>query len=171
MRRLIALLFSFSLISISAAQASEDVIGYVKTVSGNATVINAGNSIQAKPGTPIRVNNVLKTGAASSMGVSFKDNTVMSFGPNTEISVDEYLYAPKKEELKFGVKITKGTLDYVSGVIAKLKPEAVTIKTPTGVIGTRGTHFMVKVEAATGSVEKAPDENLTKDGAATVESK
>ena len=28
------------------------------------------------------------------MGVTFKDNTLMSFGPDTEMTVDEYLYAP-----------------------------------------------------------------------------
>jgi hypothetical protein len=34
----------------------------------------------------------------------------------------------------------------VSGVIAKLKPEAVTVKTPTGIIGVRGTQFVALVE-------------------------
>jgi len=31
-------------------------------------------------------------------------------------------------------------------VIAKLKPESVTIKTPTGMIGVRGTQFLAKVD-------------------------
>ena len=35
---------------------------------------------------------------------------------------------------------------YRSGVIAKLRPDAVALKTPTGTIGVRGTHFVVKVE-------------------------
>ena len=34
---------------------------------------------------------------------------------------------------------------YVSGVITKLKPEAVKVKTPTGTIGVRGIKFVVKV--------------------------
>jgi hypothetical protein len=38
-------------------------------------------------------------------------------------------------------------LHYISGVIAKLKPEAVTVKTPSAIIGVRGTHFLVKAEA------------------------
>ena len=36
---------------------------------------------------------------------------------------------------------------YVSGRIAKLMPEAVRLETPTSVIGVRGTHALVKVEA------------------------
>jgi hypothetical protein len=48
--------------------------------------------------------------------------------------------------LKLWATISKGTLQYVSGVIAKLKPDAVAVRTPTGVIGVRGTRFVVMVE-------------------------
>ena len=44
--------------------------------------------------------------------------------------------------------MSKGSMNYISGVIAKLKPEAVSVKTPTGIIGIRGTQFVVKVEEA-----------------------
>ena len=37
-------------------------------------------------------------------------------------------------------------MNYVSGVIAKLQPDAVSVKTPTGTIGVRGTQFVVKVD-------------------------
>ena len=70
----------------------------------------------------------------------------MSFGPDTELTVDEYLYAPGKGDLKFGASMTKGSLNVVSGVIAKLRPDAVALKTPTGTIGVRGTNFAVRVE-------------------------
>lgn len=80
------------------------------------------------------------------MGVTFKDNTLMSFGPDTEMTVDEYLYAPAEGDLKLSTRLTRGSLNYVSGVIAKLNPTAVTVKTPTGIIGVRGTQFVAKVE-------------------------
>jgi hypothetical protein len=37
-------------------------------------------------------------------------------------------------------------MNYVSGVIAKLQPDAVSVTTPTGTIGVRGTNFVVRVE-------------------------
>lgn len=128
------------------AFADETTIGYVKTVKGDAMVINGGQQIKAEVGTPVVTGSKLKTGANGSMGVTFKDNTVMSFGPNTELTVDEYLYSPNKGKLKLGATMAKGTLAYLSGAIAKIKPDAVTVKTPTGTIGVRGTHFVVKVE-------------------------
>ena len=121
-------------------------IGYVKTVSGEAFVVTSGKSTKAEVGVPVHVNSTLKTSAKSSLGVTFKDETVMSFGPNTELTVNEYLYAPSQGKLKLGSQLAKGSMNYVSGVIAKLRPEAVSVKTPTGVIGLRGTQFVVMVE-------------------------
>ncbi|MBK6648369.1 MAG: FecR domain-containing protein [Betaproteobacteria bacterium] len=130
---------------LPADQATEPV-GHVKTVTGVAQVITNGKSVKALLGTPIMQGSVLKTGADSSLGVSFKDSTIMSFGPMTELTVTEYLYSPADGKLKFGSKLTRGTLNYVSGVIAKLKPDGVTVTTPTGLIGVRGTHFVAKVD-------------------------
>jgi len=120
-------------------------VGYVKNVKGTATVTTDGQVVQAQAGTPLHQGSALKTAAESSMGVIFKDNTLMSFGPSTELTVDEYLYEPGEGKLKLGARMGKGTLNYVSGVIAKLQPEAVTVKTPTGMIGVRGTQFLLKV--------------------------
>lgn len=128
-----------------AAFATEGPIGYVKTVTGDAYVTTAGIKQKANAGTPVFQGSELQTAAKSTLGVTFKDETVMSFGPETSLVVDEYLYAPREGKLKLGSKLAKGTLNYVSGSIAKLKPDAVSVATPTGTIGVRGTHFVVKV--------------------------
>jgi hypothetical protein len=130
--------------NVATAQDSPP-IGHVKTVKGVATVTTNGRTLNAQPGTPLYQGSALKTEAQSSMGVTFKDNTLMSFGPNTLLTVDEYLYEPAEGKLKLGTSMGKGTLNYVSGVIAQLKPEAVSVKTPAGMIGVRGTQFLLKV--------------------------
>lgn len=124
----------------------QEAIGFVKTVTGDATVTDGGKSIKAVVGTPVRLKSVLKTSAKGTMGVTFKDNSIMSFGPDTELTVDEYLYAPSKGDLKFSASMLKGALNVVSGRIAKLRPDSVSLKTPTGTIGVRGTNFAVKIE-------------------------
>ena len=139
-------LLVLALVISGISRADTTAIGFVKTVSGDASIVSAGKSVRAQVGTPVRTGDVLKTGAKGSLGITFKDNTVMSFGPDTELTVDEYLYSPGKGDLKMQTSMTKGTLQVVSGVIAKLRPDAVTVKTPTGLIGVRGTQFLVKVE-------------------------
>lgn len=121
-------------------------IGYVKNITGEATVTTKGDIIRAKVSTPVYQSSVLNTRAQSSMGITLKDATVISLGPETEFAIDEYAYVPAKNKFKLGSRITKGSLNYVSGIIAKLQPDAVTVTTPSGTIGVRGTKFVVKVE-------------------------
>jgi len=139
-------LLALSLLAFGANAASEDTIGFVKTAQGNATVTTRQQQVKAEPGTPLYLGSILKTGRDGGLGVTLRDNTVMSFGPDTEVTIDEYLYKPAKGQLKLAANLVKGTLHYISGVIAKLKPEAVSVNTPTGIIGVRGTRFVAKVE-------------------------
>lgn len=130
------------------AHASEPgaVVGHVKTVSGEAWIGMPGSPVPAVVGAPVRVGALMKTGPAASLGVTLTDNTVMSFGPGTEVTVDEYLFEPDRGELKLGASMTRGTLNFISGLIARMRPEAQTVRTPTGTIGVRGTHFLVKID-------------------------
>ncbi len=130
----------------STQPAASKAIGYVMKTEGEAAVIVDGKPQPAKVGMPVFVGSSIKTGANGSLGVTLEDNTLMSFGPNSQLSFDAFQYEPSEQDLKLSAKITHGTLNYISGVIAKLKPEAVEINTPTGTIGVRGTHFLVKVD-------------------------
>ncbi|SFB71972.1 FecR family protein [Polaromonas sp. OV174] len=144
-----SLIFACGLSVLSCpAQAQPEPVAYVKTVVGEAWITTLGQRVKAELGTAVMIGSLIKTQPAASLGVTFKDNTVMSFGPDTEMTVDEYVYAPAQGQLKLATQMGKGTLNYVSGVIAKLKPEAVTIKTPSGIIGVRGTQFLLQVEEA-----------------------
>lgn len=125
--------------------ADEATIGFVKTVQGDASLIVAGQSVPAAPGAALVRSTVLKTGRDASMGVTLKDNTLLSIGPDTELALDEFLFAPAQGQLRLDARMVQGTLNYVSGVMARLRPQAVTVRTPTGNIGVRGTHFVLSV--------------------------
>ena len=138
--------------AMAAAQATGVPIGFVKTVSGQAEVVTGAQTQPAAVGTPVHLGSVLRTGARSSMGVTLRDETVMSFGPNTELTVDEFVYAPAQRDGRLSTRLARGTLNYVSGAIARQRPDNVQVRTPTGTIGIRGTHFVVEVDAVTGQV-------------------
>ncbi len=127
--------------------AGTETVGMVKTVTGEAWIVTAGQSVKAQGGVGVQLGSQLKTAKSGTLGVTFKDNTLMSFGPDTELTVEEYLFSPQQGNAKLGARLDKGSLNYVSGIIAKLKPDAVNVKTPTGTIGVRGTQFLVKVVA------------------------
>ncbi|OQW79898.1 MAG: hypothetical protein BVN35_00500 [Proteobacteria bacterium ST_bin11] len=136
----------FALCILNPASADEPIIGYIKTISDQTTIDERDGPVKASLGSPIQVGNVIKTDQNGSAGITLKDNTILSIGPNTEFKIEAYQFEPQQDKLQLNASLLKGTLHYISGVIAKLKPEAVTVKTPTGVIAVRGTRFLVKIE-------------------------
>jgi hypothetical protein len=136
----------FALCILKPASADEPIIGYIKTISDQTTIDERDGPVKASLGSPIQVGNVIKTDQNGSAGITLKDNTILSIGPNTEFKIEAYQFEPQQDKLQLNASLLKGTLHYISGVIAKLKPEAVTVKTPTGVIAVRGTRFLVKIE-------------------------
>ncbi|MBR0566699.1 FecR domain-containing protein [Azoarcus sp. L1K30] len=121
------------------------VVGYVKVVTGDATLAREGQSLAVGAGTPLHLGDRLRTASGASVGLTLKDSTLLSIGPDSELVVDAFLFAPASGQLALSARLLHGTLHFISGIIAKLKPEAVNIVTPTATIGVRGTRFVVKV--------------------------
>ncbi len=121
-------------------------IGKAKTGKGDVTVVRNGQSTPLKVGDRLYQKDIIRTGTDSTVGIIFEDNTVLSLGPNSEIVIDEYIFAPEKGILSMVARILKGTASYLSGIIGKQSPEAVKFHTPDATIGIRGTQFLVKAE-------------------------
>jgi hypothetical protein len=126
--------------------AADDSVGNVKTVSGKVSILRNNTAINPASGEKIFLKDVLMTGPDSSVGVVFKDDTLISLGPDSRLLINKFLFSPAENKLSIAVNMLKGTLVYLSGIIAKLAPEAVIIETPVASIGVRGTKFAVKVE-------------------------
>jgi hypothetical protein len=139
----------FILLSISGEATSADpssTIATVEKVSGMATVVRQGRTISAKIGLEIYQNDTLRTGRNGSIGVAFSDDTLLSLGPESMLVIDEFVFAPRQGKFSIAVRMLKGTVAYISGLISKLAPESAHIETPTSSIGIRGTKFVARVE-------------------------
>ena len=111
-------------------------------------MVRAEQRHAAEIGDPVHQNDALETGANGSLGIVFRDESRISLGADTRLVVDEYVYAPEREEASFLTRMTRGTLLFVSGLIAKLSPDATEVETPAGILGVRGTRFLVHLEPA-----------------------
>jgi hypothetical protein len=128
------------------AAASDGSAGRVKTVNGSASIVRGQTSLPAVVNEKIFQGDTLRTGADGSLGVMLKDDSLVSLGPNSEVVVDQFLFAPAEGKLALVTRMLKGTAVFFSGVIAKLSPQSVRIDTPNATIGVRGTRFLVKVD-------------------------
>ena len=134
-----------SLFFLPGARAQDDGVALVKVLEGSAFTVQSGARRELVVGQPIFRSDVVET-AAGSVGLTFKDGTRISLGPNSRIEFKEFEFAPEENRLAFLARIIKGTMQYISGIIAKLSPEAVRIETPVATVVVRGTRFLAKVE-------------------------
>ena len=130
---------------ICAADASIPV-ATVKKINGSATVVRQGKSIPASNGLKIWEKDTLRTGRNGSIGIVFNDDTFLSLGPGSVMTIDEFVFAPKQGRFSIVIRMLKGTAAYLSGLISRLSPESAHFNTPRASIGIRGTKFVVKVE-------------------------
>lgn len=126
------------------AQAAE-IAGVVKTLQGQAWVDRAGTTLEAAVGLPVYAGDRIRVGKTGSIGISMRDETLISLGPNSDLNIDGYAYNPTTRDGKVETSIFKGTLRFVSGLIARNNPAAVRVSTPTATVGIRGTDFIVEV--------------------------
>ncbi len=127
------------------SMAESKVIGKVKKVNDHAFIIRGEERIPGHTGDPIFQRDVLETNASGSLGVTLKDNTRVSLGPKSRLVLKEFVFNPKEEKYSFASEIMRGTLVYLSGMMAKLSPESVSIKTPTATVGIRGTKLIIQI--------------------------
>jgi hypothetical protein len=120
-------------------------IAQIKKLTGQVTILRAGGRLPAKIGDLLFEKDVVETGADGGIGITFIDNTVFSAGPNSQIALDEFRFDSNNFQGAMLADMRKGTLAVVSGDITRSTPGAMKIKTPTAVIGVRGTTFAVQV--------------------------
>jgi len=133
-------------VSAPCAGAQGPKIAQVKKTSGQVTIVREGGNVAAKVGDFLYEKDVIQTGADGAIGITFTDNTVMSTGPNSEVSLEEYRFDSSNFNGAMLTDMRKGTLTMVSGDIARSTPGAMKVKTPTAILGVRGTRFAVQVE-------------------------
>lgn len=127
----------------AAAQAAD--IGRVKKASGDARIERGGETQPAEPGFIVRDSDVLVTGADGRIAVTFVDNSRFSAGPGSRVALERFEFDSTSHEGRFDSRVERGTLAIVSGQIAKKTPDAMRVKTPTSILGVRGTRFVVEV--------------------------
>ena len=139
LRRVSAMaLAAFLVTSVSAAD-----IGQIKVSNGQVTVERKGESLPGRVGTRLESSDVLKTGPDGSVGITMSDNSLLSAGPNSILSLDRFDFDPTSNQGRFDAQLQKGSLAVISGRIAKQSPEAMTVRTPSAILGVRGTEFVV----------------------------
>jgi hypothetical protein len=128
-----------------AGAAGAPAIAQVKTATGQVAVPRAGQRLPANVGDKLFEKDVIETGPDGAIGITFVDDTVFSTGPNSKLALNEFQFDSSNFRGSMLADMRQGTLSVVSGDITRSSPGAMKIKTPTAVLGVRGTTFAVQV--------------------------
>ncbi len=129
--------------ALAAPAAAE--IARVKSSTGQAFVVRAGAQMPARPGLVVLPKDTLLTRRDGRLALTFIDNTRFALGPNSQVSVAKFLFDRRIQRGEFEADVRRGSVAVVSGQIAKSQRDAMKVRTPTTLLGVRGTRFVVTV--------------------------
>lgn len=111
---------------------------------GTASAVNPAATVNMRTitiGSSISHMERIRTTDSGSVQVLFVDKTSMTVGPNSDLTIDEYVFDPKSGEGKLAATLGKGALRFVGGLISHAGNAE--IKTSSATIGIRGGVVLV----------------------------
>ena len=127
----------------SSAMAEKLMVGAAAAVVRQVEGIYGPEVRQLTMSDKVFYNEVISTKADSASKIKFPDDTLLTVGPNSNVTIDAFVYDPNSKNSKMVVNATLGVARFVTG---KMGSAAYQIKTPTTTIGVRGTVLTVTVE-------------------------
>ena len=120
--------------------------GSVKIERANAMVVLAnvaGQAGQAKVGDLVYLGDVVATGADGRVGINFTDGSSFNLSNNARMALDKFVYDPDGTSNSTLFNVTKGTITFVAGKVAKTGD--MKVDTPVATMGIRGTTPHVEI--------------------------
>src|SRR4051812_25100017 len=120
------------------ASAALSASGFAAQV-GTASAVNPAATVNLRTitiGSSIAHMERIRTTSSGSVQVLFIDKTSMTIGPNSDVTIDEYVFDPKAGTGSLAATVGKGAMRFVGGLISHNGNAEV--KTATAVLGIRG---------------------------------
>ena len=148
----IGALVAASLMALSSSYAyaqtavTTTAAGVAKIVTGDVRVNDAQGERALKSGDAVFENTRLIAGKQSSASVVLRDGTTLVLSENSQFNIQTFSFDATTQNGGMLVNLLQGSMRMLTGLIAKLNPEAIQLKTKTLSVGIRGTDFIVETE-------------------------
>jgi len=126
----------------SSAFAQQKVVGDAAAVVRYVEGVTGPDVRKIKVSDNIFFDDQIITREDSASKIHFPDDTYLTVGPNSRVTIDAFVYDPDSQNSKMVVNATLGVARFVTG---RMGSAAYQIRTPTTTIGVRGTVLTVTV--------------------------
>ena len=141
----VALVAGLLLTGGASGLLAQDRVGVNSAVNPEATGALPGAAARRLViGQDVIFNEHITTAAAGQSQLLFLDESSMTVGPNSDLTIDQFVYDPKSGTGKLAMSATRGLLRYVGGKLSK-QDDAVTLRTATATLAVRGGAFIARI--------------------------
>ena len=138
------LIVVFLLFASVANASNNSFVGIIGAAIGD---IKNQKDEKLENGSKIFFGDTIISNSKSNAQILFLDQTVLTLGEETELTIDEFVYDPNSQDGSFVSTVKTGTVKFITGQISKKNPDNLEIKVPAGTLGARGTEFVVLSES------------------------
>ncbi len=114
-------------------------VGKISNMSGQIIAIRKGGEDKIlMNGDDIFIGDMIKTSKNGKGKITFADSTLFALEPNTDFTIDDFIYNGMNKTGKIKVNVEGGFL-FLSGLIAKTNPNDMMVHSGNITVGIRGT--------------------------------
>ena len=126
-----------ALLLFAAAAEAGSKVGGVTRLKGQCSGELDGRPAALAMRSDIFQEQIVSTKAAARLQITFEDTTLLTLGEKARLTIDRFVYDPKRSRIRFAVT---GAMRFVSAA-SKPAGARITVETPVATIGVRGTDF------------------------------
>ena len=130
--------------------AAAKVVGHVVKMTGSASIVRNGVTIDVNNGDVVYQNDVVQTGSGSTLGLVMIDGTTFNLTANARLMMNDLTYDATSTSNTSLFTLVQGAATFVAGQVAKTGD--MKVSTPVATMGIRGTAVILDISAIDGSV-------------------
>jgi VCBS repeat-containing protein len=130
--------------------AAAKVVGHVVKMTGSASIVRNGVTIDVNSGDVVYQNDVVQTGSGSALGLVMIDGTTFNLTANARLMLNDLTYDATSTSNTSLFTLVQGAATFVAGQVAKTGD--MKVSTPVATMGIRGTAVILDISAIDGTV-------------------
>lgn len=123
-------------------------VAQIKVARGIVRIERAGQRYPGVVGARLKVDDSLISESNGSAGLLFADNSTLSMGPDTEVSLQRFDYDPTTHMGAFDAYVKRGTVSLQAGNLAQSGPDNLRITTPQSELKGNARQLLINAEGS-----------------------
>ena len=134
----------------AGAAPSAKLVGHVLKMTGSASVVRNGVTVDVQNGDAVYQSDVVQTGSGSTLGLVLNDGTTFNLSANARLMLNDLTYDATSTSNTSLFTLVQGAANFVAGQVAKTGD--MKVATPVATMGIRGTAVMLDISSTDGTV-------------------